>query len=117
MKENEPSIKRRVFLKLLAIVGLAGPVALSSGCGSSGSGSSSADGSKVVAYKLSRRGQEACRACRSHAENRLFLTRDSADGNRAHAGCNCRIKTVWIPRESHEQYFTDGPVYDRRAQV
>jgi hypothetical protein len=115
MKENEPSIKRRVFLKLLAIAGLAGPAALSSGCGSSGS--SSADSSKVVAYKLSRRGQDACKACRSHAENRLFLTRDSADGNRAHAGCNCRIKPVWIPRERHEQYFASGQVYDRRAQV
>jgi hypothetical protein len=117
MKEHEPSIKRRVFLKLMAVAGLAGPAALSSGCGSSGGGSSSADGSKVVAYKLSRRGQEACSACRSHAENKLFLTRDYADGNRAHAGCNCSIKTVWIPRERHLQYFAGGPVYDRRRQV
>lgn len=117
MQENEPSIKRRVFLKLLAVAGLAGPAAMSSGCGSSGSGSSSDDGSKAVAYKLSRRGQEACKACRSHAENRLFLTRDSADGNRAHAGCNCRIKPVWIPRERHIQYFAEGSVYDRRRQV
>jgi hypothetical protein len=42
---------------------------------------------------------------------------DYANSNRAHAGCNCRIKPVWIPKERHEQYFAQGPVYDRRKLV
>ncbi len=113
MLKNEPSMKRRVFLKLLAITGLAGPAAFSNGCGSTSSNS----GTKAVAYKLSRRGHDACNACRSHAENKLFLTRDFANRNRAHAGCNCRIKPVWIPKEMHEQYFALGPVFDRRRNA
>jgi hypothetical protein len=113
MLKNEPSIRRRVFLKLLAIAGFAGPAALSYGCGSTSSNS----GTKTIAYKLSRRGHKACNACRSHAENKLFLSMDYANINRAHAGCNCRIKPVWITKERHEQYFALGPVYDRRRHA
>jgi hypothetical protein len=115
MPENELTIRRRVFLKLLAITGFAGPAALSYGCGSTSS--SNNNGSKAVAYKLSRRGHDACNACRSHAENKLFLTMDYANSNRAHVGCNCRIKPVWIPKERHKQYFARGPVYDRRRHA
>jgi hypothetical protein len=42
---------------------------------------------------------------------------DYANSNRAHVGCNCRIKPVWIPKERHKQYFARGPVYDRRRHA
>jgi len=110
-------MKRRMFLKLLAFLGLAGPAALSSSCGSSGKDAGELDPDKVVAYKLSRRGHQSCNACKQHAQNKLFLTQAAADANRAHAGCNCRIKPVSLPVVLHGQFFVNGQVYDRRSSV
>lgn len=38
-----------------------------------------------------RRHRCSCNACKAHARNRLFPTREAADRNRAHTGCNCGI--------------------------
>jgi len=120
------TMKRRMFLKFLAYLGLAGPLALSSSCGSDNTGASALDvpgdvgdpaQKKVVAYKLSRRGHKSCNACKQHAQHKVFLTQADAEANRAHAGCNCRIKPIGVPGDLHRQYFIKGPVYDSRWQA
>jgi hypothetical protein len=117
VRQDDLGMKRRVFLKFLALLGFSGPTLLTSGCGrgaGNDGGGLNRGPDKVVAYKLSRRGQDSCKACRAHAENKLFLTEEHADANRVHAGCNCRIKPIWIPRAVHGRYFATGAVYDRR---
>jgi hypothetical protein len=36
-------------------------------------------------------GCRGCKACHTHAANKLFATAKAADGNRAHTGCKCRV--------------------------
>ncbi len=111
-------LSRKAFLKLLGLLGLAGPAVLATGCGSDGGGGGTpADVTKVEAFKLSRRKQASCRACANHARNKVFDTQAAADANRAHPGCNCRIKVVRIPRDEAAGFFADGPVYDRRSSA
>ena len=104
------SISRRTFLKGLGLIGIATPLLSTPGCGGN-------DDGKVDAFKLSARGMSACNACRAHARNKIFQTAVIADAHRAHAGCNCKIKTVRIPAADAQLYFADFPYYDRRSAV
>jgi hypothetical protein len=112
------SITRKTFLKILGWISLAGPVLLSSACGGGGgSGDPGGDGAapqKVDAFKLSTRGRDSCKACKNHANFKLFKTRTAADINRAHAGCNCVIKVYPILVSDADIYFARSPIYDRR---
>ena len=47
--------------------------------------------SKGVIYHTSTRKRKSCHACKKHAANKIFSSNKSADINRAHIGCNCRI--------------------------
>jgi hypothetical protein len=42
-----------------------------------------------------------CRACLSHAEHKRFATREAAEANRAHPGCDC---TLLITKVSADEY-------------
>lgn len=106
------SITRRSFLKGLGLIGVAGPLLSSTGCGGGGD-----DDGKVDAFKLSARGRSACNACKSHARNKLFQTAVIADAHRAHAGCHCKVKLVRITAADAQKYFAEFPYYDRRSTV
>jgi hypothetical protein len=54
-------------------------------------------------YALETTRDDIDRACRNHAANKLFADPATADLNRAHAGCNCRVvaggelpQHVWV---------------------
>jgi hypothetical protein len=44
-----------------------------------------------VSYRLKAGPHCSCKACHSHAANRLFATHAAADQGRAHPGCNCKV--------------------------
>ena len=111
-------IPRRRFLGMLGLLGMAVPVVSLVGCsdddgGGGDDGSRQPDG-KVAAFKLSRRGQHACKACRQHARNKVFSSEAVANSHRAHAGCDCRIKRIWIAEADFNRYFAESEYYDRR---
>jgi hypothetical protein len=75
--------------------------------------------SKGVIYHTSTRKRKSCNACKSHAVNKIFASREAADISRAHRGCNCGI----VKEEINWQYYigafgqncTGGTtVYDKR---
>ena len=74
---------------------------------------------KGVIYHTSTRKRKSCNACKSHAVNKIFASREAADIFRAHRGCNCGI----VKEEINWQYYIgafgqtsrDGTtVYDKR---
>jgi hypothetical protein len=76
--------------------------------------------SKGVIYHTSTRKRKSCNACKSHASNKIFVSREAADTLRAHRGCNCGI----VKEEINWQYYigafgencTGGTtVYDKRS--
>jgi hypothetical protein len=42
-------------------------------------------------------GRQVCNACKQHAANKLFASRDAVV--RAHEGCDCQVGTLNLPRE------------------
>lgn len=51
-----------------------------------------------IIYHTSTRKRRSCGACKGHAVNRIYSSRQAADTDRAHPGCNCRIveeRIVW----------------------
>jgi len=75
--------------------------------------------SRGVIYHTSTRKRKSCNACRSHAVNKIFSSREAADINRAHRGCNCGI----VKEEIGWQYYIGAlgqtskggtTVYDKR---
>ncbi|MBC8231473.1 hypothetical protein H8E77_18135 [bacterium] len=56
---------------------------------------------KGVIYHTSTRKRKSCNACKSHAVNKIFAKRESADILRAHRGCNCGI----VKEEINWQYY------------
>jgi hypothetical protein len=99
-------IGRRQFLQLLgfgAVALLADPAAAARG-----------GAKQKTVYRLSSRGQHACKACKAHAANRFYRTRAAADADRAHAGCGCKIVEQRIKRRLAKKYFKRGDVYDVR---
>jgi len=75
--------------------------------------------SQGVIYHTSTRKRKSCNACKSHAVNKIFASREAADILRAHRGCNCGI----VKEEINWQYYTgafgqtskaSATVYDKR---
>ncbi|MBM3242745.1 hypothetical protein FJZ31_41320 [Candidatus Poribacteria bacterium] len=75
--------------------------------------------SKGVIYHTSTRKRKSCNACKSHAVNKIFVSREAADTLRAHRGCNCGI----VKEEINWQYYISAfgqtsrggtTVYDKR---
>jgi hypothetical protein len=106
-------LDRRQFLRLTA-VGAGASVAgvLVSGCG--GDCDTPPPTATVSAFRLSTHGERTCGACKAHGANRFYQTREAADGDRAHAGCNCRIVAHPISTQLANQYFRNGDVFDKR---
>jgi hypothetical protein len=65
------------------------------------------DGS-IEVYKLSVRGRRGSRAAKAHNANKLFLTPEAADQNRAHPGDNSRIVPVILSEEDFMDFFQGG---------
>jgi hypothetical protein len=63
------------------------------------------DTRKMVVFRLSTRGLDACNACKGHGANRYFRTSKAANRIRAHAGCNCLIVTQEISKTRWNRYF------------
>lgn len=104
-------LDRRQFLRLTAVG--AGAV-LVNGCGGDCDTSTGTATATVTAFRLSTHGERTCGACKAHGANRFYQTREAADGDRAHAGCNCRIVAHPISTELANQYFRNGDVFDKR---
>ncbi len=54
-------------------------------------------------FALATTREDQDRACTRHAANKLFISPEAADHNRAHPGCNCQVikggelpETTWI---------------------
>lgn len=72
-----------------------------------------------VIYHTSTRKRRSCGACKSHALNRIYSSRQAADGDRTHPGCDCRIVEERIGWQNYVKAFWPGSrggaaVYDRR---
>lgn len=74
---------------------------------------------QATIYHTSSRKRRSCNACKNHAVNRMYYSKQAADNDRAHPGCNCRIveertswqnyvNAFWPDRQGGEA------VYDRR---
>jgi hypothetical protein len=75
--------------------------------------------SQGVIYHTSTRKRKSCNACKSHAVNKIFVSREMANISRAHHGCNCGI----VKEQINWQYYIgafgqtskDGTaIYDKR---
>ncbi len=72
-----------------------------------------------IIYHTSTRRRKSCSACRGHAVNRIYSSRQAADVDRAHLGCNCRIVEEKIGWQDYLKAFWprsrgDIVVHDRR---
>ncbi len=107
-----------------AVAGLAAATSAALGAGVSAASSRQ----RVEVYRLSsswnepvgkhRQTECGCRACRSHAENKIFFTRAAADTHRAHPGCHCQVEAITIDGtlEALRRDSLDGVSVDRRQQ-
>ena len=106
------SLTRRRFLRGAGIV--AGAAAIST---VPGIATASRAGLRKV-YRLSWRGQFCCNACKAHDANRFYFNQPTANRDRPHVGCNCKVVTQWIPQATHQRYFGNGitlrKVFDQR---
>ncbi len=72
-----------------------------------------------VIYHTSTRKRKSCNACKSHAANRIYSSRQAADNDRAHLACNCRIVEEQINWQNYAKAFWPeskggAVIYDRR---
>lgn len=73
-------------------------------------------------YPMERGGLTKCRACLSHAEHKRFATREAAEANRAHAGCDCGLLMTAVSEEDYLRMFggsagaPDREIFDLRWQ-
>ena len=106
---------RRQFLRLSAVAtGVSVTSLVLSACGGDHSNTTTMT---VSAFRLSTRGERTCGACKAHGANRFYRTREAADGDRAHQGCNCKIVTHPIAQGLANQYFRAGDVFDKRGSA
>ena len=57
----------------------------------------------------------ACSACKKHAENKIFKTKEAADKFRAHKGCRCQvIAGQAVDTDVAAAVFAKGDVADKR---
>ena len=109
-------ISRRQFIKLSGAVAATAFIGISCDGGGSGNSNAKAEGS-VEVYRLSLRGRRGSNAAKSHNANKLFLTPEAADQNRAHPGDNSRIVSVILSEQEFNELFDGGAleVVDLRA--
>ncbi len=57
----------------------------------------------------------ACTACKKHAENKIFKTKEAADKFRAHPGCRCQVTAGQVvDTDVAAAVFAKGDVADKR---
>ena len=74
---------------------------------------------QCIVYHTSARKRRACNACKKHALNKIFSSRETADACRAHPGCNCGIVAEKINWRNYVGTFWPTSkggtaVYDKR---
>jgi len=99
-------LTRRKFLQLSGAVAATALIGVS--C--DGGGSNSNPEGSMEAFKLSVRGRRGSRAAKAHNANKLFLTPEAADLNRAHLGDNSRIVSVILSEQKFMELFQGGSV-------
>ncbi len=99
-------LTRRKFIQLSGAVAATAFIGIS--C--DGGGSNSNPDGTVEVCKLSLRGRRGSRAAKSHNANKLFLTPQAADQNRAHPGDNSRIVSVVLSESRFNQLFNGGAI-------
>ncbi len=110
------NINRRQFLKFSGAVAATAFIGIS--CDGGGSSQTDRNGfGSVDVYRLSLRGRRGSKAAKSHNANKLFLTPQAADQNRAHPGDNSRIVSVVLSEQNFNELFDNGAleVVDLRA--
>ncbi len=120
--DMEKQINRRSFLKRGAA--LAGGLALTFGTSiatlarvrepAEEPSGSSIRTLPVFALATTREDQD--KACTRHAANKLFISPEAADHNRAHPGCNCQvIKGGELPEATWVELFGSPKAVQREA--
>jgi len=99
-------LTRRKFLQLSGALAATALIGIS--C--DGGGSNSNPEGSVEVFKLSVRGRRGSNAAKKHNANKLFLTPEAADQNRAHPGDNSRIVPVILSEQTFMEYFEGGSV-------
>ena len=114
MSISHINISRRQFIKLSGAVAATAFIGIS--CDGGGSTNNNTEGT-VEVYRLSLRGRRGSNAAKSHNANKLFLTPQAADQNRAHPGDNSRIVSVILSEQEFNELFDGGAleVIDLRA--
>ena len=74
---------------------------------------------ECLVYRTSVRGRTACRSCRDHAVNIVFVSQEAADAGRPHARCRCPIVSEKVSWEFYARAFWPtgpgaGVLHDRR---
>lgn len=109
-------IARRSFLKGLTAVGFITATGSLFGCGDDAPLVQS-QGDTVTVHRFQTRSSRTCNACKNHQHYKVFIDEATADLNRAHPGCNCRIVTQTMSIEYWQElvpFVQDGAV-DLRA--
>ena len=69
-----------------------------------------------IAYQLRATDQCCCVACRGHAANKLFATREAAEHSRAHPGCRCTVvRSAPLGKERWVELFGSASELRRTA--
>lgn len=71
-------------------------------------------GTRRVAYRLDASAEGGCKACRRHAQNKLFAS--AADVTRAHPGCRCKVVRTTVSGERWLALF-GHPTHPARRDV
>ena len=98
-------LNRREFIKLSGAVAATAIIGVS--CDGGGSTETNASGI-VKVYRLSLRGRRGSNAAKIHNANKLFLTPEAADMNRAHPGDNSRIVSEILSESRFNELFKGG---------
>ncbi len=74
---------------------------------------------ECLIYRTSVRGRKACRACRDHAANMVYVSEEAADVGRPHPRCDCPIVSEKVSWEHYARAFWPtgpgtGVSHDRR---
>jgi hypothetical protein len=119
---GERKLNRRAVLRVLGQVALA-PAALVAAGSASAATNPILAAQQVTVFRLSPvpRGVKArrnvcCNACHLHSQNKYFATREAANLNRAHRGCNCAIVEERITLDVFNRMFLPIPALGNRLR-
>jgi hypothetical protein len=117
MKKKPRKLRRRKFLGGLTAAALVAATAPLLSCGSKNGQPVPMGGATVTVYRFQTLKSDSCNACSKHQHYKVFLDAATADANRAHNGCNCRVVAQQMPSSSYDSIasYALGGVIDLRA--